>query len=63
MLGASKIYVEKESLEERGLTEDDLMPLTYEDEDDDWAEKPSIKIVSRSEMADLIDSSDVMFNF
>ena len=59
----NKIYVEKESLEERGLSEDDLMPLTYEDEDDDWAEKPSIKIVSRAEMADLIDGSDVLFNF
>ena len=59
----NKIYVEKESLDERGLTEDDLMPLTYEDEDDDWAEKPSIKIVSRAEMADLIDGSDVLFDF
>jgi len=59
----NKIYVEKESLDERGLTEADLMPLTYEDEDDDWAEKPSINIISRAEMADLIDSSDVMFNF
>ena len=59
----NKIYVEKESLDERGLTEDDLMALTYEDEDDDWAEKPSIKIVSRAEMADLIDGSDVLFNF
>ena len=59
----NKIYVEKESLEERGLSEDDLMELTYEDEDDDWAEKPSIKIVSRAEMADLIDGSDVLFNF
>ena len=26
----------------RGLTLDDLMPITYEDEDDDYAEKPSI---------------------
>lgn len=59
----NKIYVEKESLEERGLSEDDLMELTYEDEDDDWAEKPSIKVVSRAEMADLIDGSDVLFNF
>jgi len=59
----NKIYVEKESLEERGLTEDDIMALTYEDEDDDWAEKSSISIISRAEMADLIDSSDVMFNF
>jgi tRNA 2-thiouridine synthesizing protein C len=59
----NKIYIEKESLEERGLGEDDIMALVYEDEDDDWAEKSSINIISRSEMADLIDSSDVMFNF
>lgn len=59
----NKIYVEKESLDERGLSEDDLMELTYEDEDDDWAEKPSIKIVSRDEMADLMENADVLFNF
>lgn len=59
----NKIYIEKESLDERGLTEDDIMPLVYEDEDDDWAEKSSINIISRAEMADLIESSDVMFNF
>ena len=59
----NKIYVEKESLEERGLTLDDLQALTYEDEDDDWAEKDSIHLVSRAEMAALFDASDVMFNF
>jgi len=59
----SKLYVEKESLEERGLTLDDLMALTYEDEDDDWAEKDSIRVVSRAEMADLMDQQDVLFNF
>jgi tRNA 2-thiouridine synthesizing protein C len=59
----SKLYVEKESLEERGLTIDDLMPLTYEDEDDDWAEKDSIRVVSRDEMAELMDQQDVLFNF
>ena len=59
----SKLYVEKESMEERGLTLEDLMPLTYEDEDDDWAEKDSIRVVSRAEMADLMDQQDVLFNF
>ena len=59
----NKLYVEKESLDERGLTVDDLMPLVYEDEDDDWAEKPSIRVISRSELADLMDEQDVMFNF
>ena len=59
----NKIYVEKESLELRGLGKDNLMPLTYEDEDDDWAEKDSIHIVSSEELADIIDSQDVIFNF
>ena len=59
----TKLYVEKESLEERGLTIDDLMPLTYEDEDDDYAEKDSIQLVSRAELASLMDAQDVLFSF
>jgi tRNA 2-thiouridine synthesizing protein C len=59
----TKLYVEKESLEERGLSMDDLMDLKYEDEDDDWAEKDSIRVVSRSEMAQLMDQQDVLFSF
>ncbi len=58
----NKLYVEKESLEERGLTLDNLMDLTYEDEDDDWAEKPSIKLVTRAELADLMDGQDVIIS-
>ena len=59
----TKLYVEKESLDERGLTLEDLMPLTYEDEDDDWAEKDSLRVVSRSELADIMDEQDVLFSF
>jgi tRNA 2-thiouridine synthesizing protein C len=59
----TKLYVEKESLEERGLTMEDLMPLTYEDEDDDWAEKDSLRLVSRDELADIMDGQDVLFSF
>ena len=40
----TKIYVEKESLEERGLTLEDLQHLVWEDEDDDWAERDSIHL-------------------
>jgi tRNA 2-thiouridine synthesizing protein C len=58
-----KIYVEKESLEARGLTKDDLMPLKYEDEDDDWAEKDSIHIVSSAELSELMDQNDVVLSF
>jgi tRNA 2-thiouridine synthesizing protein C len=59
----NKFYVEKESLEERGLTEDDLQDITYEDENDDWAEKPSIRIVTRAEMADIMADQDVVLSF
>jgi tRNA 2-thiouridine synthesizing protein C len=58
-----KLYVEKESLETRGLSVDDLMPLTYEDEDEDYAEKPSIVVVARSELAKIIADQDVIMSF
>ena len=59
----TKLYVEMESLEERGLTEDDLQNIMYEDEDDDWKEKPSIRIVSRAEMAGIMADQDVVLSF
>lgn len=59
----TKLFVEQESLDERGLTADDLQDIIYEDEDDDWAEKPSIRIVSRSEMADVMADQDVVLSF
>ena len=59
----TKLFVERESLDERGLTEADLQAITYEDENDDWAEKPSIRVVSRAEMADIMASQDVVLSF
>ncbi len=59
----TKIYVEKDSLDERGLLLDDLQHLVWEDEDEDWAEKDSIRLVSRAELADLMADQDIMFNF
>ena len=59
----TKLYVEKESLEERGLTLDDLQNIEYEDEDDDYAEKPSIRLVTRAEMAEVMADQDVVLSF
>jgi tRNA 2-thiouridine synthesizing protein C len=59
----TKIYVEKESMEERGLSLDDLQHLVWEDEDEDWAEKDSIRLVSKTELADVIDGQDVILSF
>ena len=59
----NQIYIDEDSLAERGLSLDDLQPLVYEDEDDDWAEKSSIHLVNREQLSDIIDSADVLFNF
>jgi len=58
-----ELYVEQESLEERGLKPDDLMKITYEDEDEDYAEKPAIRIVSRPELTEIMAQQDVLLNF
>ncbi len=59
----NKLYVEAEALAARGLTVEDLMDLTYEDADDDYAEKSSIIVVNRSEMAAMMAEQDVILSF
>jgi|TARA_B110000438_G_scaffold36630_1_gene36390 tRNA 2-thiouridine synthesizing protein C len=49
MYDVEKLYVEKESLESRGLTEDDL--------------SVDVKVIDSSEMKTLITDSEVIFNF
>ena len=58
-----KVYVEKESLQERGLSSDDIQELKYEDEDDDWAEKDSLFVVGREELKKIINEQDVLLSF
>lgn len=59
----TKLYVSTEALAERGLTPDDLMELTYEDADDDYAEKPSIILLDRAQMAAMMAEQDVILSF
>jgi len=59
----TKLFVEQESLDERGLSAGDLQEIVWEDEDDDYAEKPSIRIISRAEMADVMAGADVVLSF
>lgn len=56
-----KLYVEQESLDERGLTVDDLMELTHDTDDED--DLTSIIVVSRSEMAKIMSEQDVILSF
>ena len=59
----NKIYIEKESLEARGLTLDDLQHLVWEDEDEDYAEKDSIRVVTSAELAEIFEQQDVTLSF
>lgn len=56
-----KIFVDTESLKLRGLDASDLQPLTHETTD--GVERPSIKVVARSELGDIIEAADVLLNF
>ena len=58
-----KIYIEKESLDERGLSVDDLQDLTWEDEDNDYEEKGSIHVVNKEELSQIMNEQDVMLSF
>ncbi|MBV5264401.1 sulfurtransferase complex subunit TusC [Pinisolibacter aquiterrae] len=56
-----KLYVERESLAERGLTEDDLMEVTHENDDEE--DVSSIEIVDRARMAQIMAAQDVVLSF
>lgn len=58
-----RLYVEKASLQVRGLTLADLMPLTHEDENDGYRQKPSIHMVDSKQLADIIAEQDVLLNY
>ena len=62
-----KVYVEQESLNQRGLTAEDLMPLMYEEEDEDeedgYLEKPLVQLVDKDTLANIIEQQDVLLNF
>jgi tRNA 2-thiouridine synthesizing protein C len=56
-----QIFVDYESLNLRGLDANDLQPLTHETTD--GVERPSIKVVPRSELGDIIEAADILLNF
>ena len=59
----NKIFIDKESLEERGLSLSDLQELVWEDEDEDYTEKSSINLVSRAELSEIMNNQDVVLSF
>ena len=57
------IYVESESMKKRGLTIDDLLEITYIDEDDNDSKKPCIQLIDSEELRDIINEQDIVLSF
>lgn len=59
----TEIYVERESLEERGMREADLMELWHDEAVGDGARRSSIQVLDRAELAGLMATQDVLLGF
>lgn len=57
--GIHRVYVERESLDARGMDESDLMEISA---DSDGPDGNLVEVVSSERMSDLIDSQDVLLN-
>ncbi|MGR3985142.1 MAG: sulfurtransferase complex subunit TusC [Gammaproteobacteria bacterium] len=57
-----QVFVERESLDERGLRGGDLLQLLREDEEG-GAAKPMVQIIGKKELAEVIARQDVLLNF
>lgn len=59
----TRLYVEIESLQERGLSVADLLPVTYDDVEDDFRQKSSLIAINREEMAVVMADHDIILSF
>jgi tRNA 2-thiouridine synthesizing protein C len=58
-----KIYVDKDSLEDRGLTQDDLVEIAWEDWETEEEIENIVEVVDAGRAAQLLEESDVVFSF
>jgi tRNA 2-thiouridine synthesizing protein C len=57
------IYVDKESLEARGLTQDDLVAIAWEDWETEEEIENIVEVVDAARVSELMEESDVIFSF
>jgi tRNA 2-thiouridine synthesizing protein C len=61
--GVRHMYVDKASLEARGLTQDDLIQVEWEDWETEEEVDNIVEIVDASQVSQLMADSDVVFSF
>lgn len=57
------IYVDKDSLEARGLTQDDLVAIAWEDWETEEEIENIVEVVDAARISELMEESDVVFSF
>ncbi len=57
------IYVDKDSLEARGLTQDDLVAIAWEDWETEEEIENIVEVVEAARISELMEESDVVFSF
>lgn len=57
------IYVDKDSLESRGLTQDDLVAIAWEDWETEEEIENIVEVVDAARVSELMEESDVVFSF
>ena len=57
------VYVDKDSLEARGLTRDDLVAIAWEDWETEEEIENIVEVVDAARISELMEESDVIFSF
>jgi tRNA 2-thiouridine synthesizing protein C len=57
------IYVDRESLESRGLTADDLVAVAWEDMDTGEERENIVEVVDAGRITEVMEASDAIFSF
>lgn len=58
-----RIYVDRDSLEARGLTQEDLVEIAFEDFETEEEIDNIVEIVDSARVSELMDEADVVFSF
>ena len=58
-----RIYVDRASLEARGLTQDDLVEIAYEDMETEEEFDNIVEVIDSARVSELMNESDAIFSF
>jgi len=61
--GVRHMYVDKASLESRGLTQDDLVEVAWEDWETEEEVDNIVEVIDADKVSEIMDESDVLFSF